>query len=95
MSHSNKWGFPLLTLSAYLRFWSVICYAVTIWLIFFETEVSGAVTLNPSINNDDLHPTGQRERRRSNVNQGRVYYHMGHMQTQTYPFLLYFTLRTS
>ncbi|KZP32438.1 hypothetical protein FIBSPDRAFT_723039 [Athelia psychrophila] len=34
----EKWGIPLLTLSTYLRFWSVICYAVTFWLIFFETE---------------------------------------------------------
>jgi MFS transporter, PAT family, solute carrier family 33 (acetyl-CoA transportor), member 1 len=33
-------GIPVLTLSAYLQFWSVICYCVTIWLIFFKKEVS-------------------------------------------------------
>ena len=41
MSHdSQKWGLPLLTLSAYLRFWSFICLAVTLWLVFIEKEVS-------------------------------------------------------
>lgn len=34
-----KWGVPHLTLSAYLRFWSVVCYAVTLWLVFFKKEV--------------------------------------------------------
>jgi len=34
----QKWGLPLLTLSTYLRFWSMICYVVTFWLVFFETE---------------------------------------------------------
>ncbi|KAG2023153.1 hypothetical protein CC2G_000840 [Coprinopsis cinerea AmutBmut pab1-1] len=33
-----KWGIPQLTISAYLRFWAVICYIVTIWLIFFKKE---------------------------------------------------------
>lgn len=35
---AHKWGIPVLTLSAYLRFWSVVCYCVTIWLIFFKKE---------------------------------------------------------
>ncbi|KDQ54907.1 hypothetical protein JAAARDRAFT_38023 [Jaapia argillacea MUCL 33604] len=35
---TSKWGLPLLTLSAYLKFWSVICFLVTLWLIFFKTE---------------------------------------------------------
>jgi len=34
----QKWGLPLLTLSTYLRFWSVVCFAVTLWLIFIEKE---------------------------------------------------------
>ncbi|TFK36781.1 acetyl-coenzyme A transporter 1-domain-containing protein [Crucibulum laeve] len=33
-----KWGVPHLTLSAYLRFWSIVCYAVTLWLLFFKKE---------------------------------------------------------
>ena len=37
---SQKWGLPLLTLSAYLRFWSFICLVVTLWLVFVEKEVS-------------------------------------------------------
>lgn len=36
---SMKWGIPQLTLSAHLRFWSVICFCVTIWLTFFQKEV--------------------------------------------------------
>ena len=36
---SEKWGIPLLSLSTYLRFWSVICFSVTIWLTFFQKEV--------------------------------------------------------
>uniref|UniRef100_A0A8H7YB05 MFS general substrate transporter n=1 Tax=Psilocybe cubensis TaxID=181762 RepID=A0A8H7YB05_PSICU len=35
---SLKWGVPHLTLSGYLRFWSVICFIVTLWLIFFKKE---------------------------------------------------------
>ncbi|KAM6498364.1 Acetyl-coenzyme A transporter 1 [Amanita muscaria] len=35
---AKKWGVPPLTLSAYLKFWSVICYAVTCWLTFFKKE---------------------------------------------------------
>ncbi|KAF8500425.1 acetyl-coenzyme A transporter 1-domain-containing protein [Russula emetica] len=35
---SKKWGIPLLSLSTYLRFWSVICFSVTIWLTFFQKE---------------------------------------------------------
>jgi hypothetical protein len=37
---SRKWGIPQLTLSAYLQFWSVVCYAVTLWLLFFKKEAS-------------------------------------------------------
>ncbi|KAG8820624.1 hypothetical protein FRC17_010103 [Serendipita sp. 399] len=33
-----KYGVPRLTLAAYLRFWSIICYAVTLWLLLFKKE---------------------------------------------------------
>lgn len=36
---SERWGIPVLSLSTYLRFWSIICFAVTIWLMFFQKEV--------------------------------------------------------
>lgn len=36
---SERWGLPLLTLSAYLKFWTVICYCVTLWLLFVKKEV--------------------------------------------------------
>jgi PAT family acetyl-CoA transporter-like MFS transporter 1 len=36
---SEKWGIPVLSLSTYLRFWSIICFSVTIWLTFFQKEV--------------------------------------------------------
>ena len=36
---SEKWGIPVLSLSTYLRFWSIICFTVTIWLTFFQKEV--------------------------------------------------------
>ncbi|KAF9015444.1 acetyl-coenzyme A transporter 1 [Cyathus striatus] len=35
---AEKWGVPRLTLSGYLRFWSIVCYAVTLWLLFFKKE---------------------------------------------------------
>ncbi|KAI0318800.1 MFS general substrate transporter [Amylostereum chailletii] len=35
---SEKWGIPRLMLGTYLRFWSVICFSVTIWLLFFQKE---------------------------------------------------------
>ncbi|KAF8746264.1 hypothetical protein AX14_000062 [Amanita brunnescens Koide BX004] len=35
---AKKWGVPQLTLGGYLRFWSIICYAVTCWLLFFKKE---------------------------------------------------------
>ncbi|KAJ7596762.1 acetyl-coenzyme A transporter 1-domain-containing protein [Mycena floridula] len=35
---AQKWGVPHLTLSGYLKFWSMICYSVTVWLIFFKKE---------------------------------------------------------
>ncbi|ETW87634.1 mfs acetyl-CoA transporter [Heterobasidion irregulare TC 32-1] len=35
---NEKWGVPHLGLGTYLRFWSVICFSVTIWLTFFQTE---------------------------------------------------------
>jgi PAT family acetyl-CoA transporter-like MFS transporter 1 len=31
-------GLPVLTLGAYLKFWSVICFSVTVWLVFFKKE---------------------------------------------------------
>jgi PAT family acetyl-CoA transporter-like MFS transporter 1 len=36
---SERWGIPVLSLSTYLRFWSIVCFAVTIWLTFFQKEV--------------------------------------------------------
>ncbi|KAK7468607.1 hypothetical protein VKT23_003111 [Stygiomarasmius scandens] len=35
---TDKWGIPHLTLSVYLKFWSVICYLVTLWLLIFKKE---------------------------------------------------------
>ncbi|TFY77270.1 hypothetical protein EWM64_g6739, partial [Hericium alpestre] len=35
---SEKWGMPHLSLSTYLRFWSLMCYGVTLWLVFFQKE---------------------------------------------------------
>ncbi|KAF8525237.1 MFS general substrate transporter [Hysterangium stoloniferum] len=35
---AKQWGTPRLTLSAYLTFWAIICYSVTVWLLFFKTE---------------------------------------------------------
>ncbi|CCA70174.1 related to putative acetyl-coenzyme A transporter [Serendipita indica DSM 11827] len=37
-SFAAKYGIPRLTLSAYLKFWCVVCYSVTVWLIFFKKE---------------------------------------------------------
>ncbi|KAG2044232.1 acetyl-coenzyme A transporter 1-domain-containing protein [Suillus americanus] len=34
----EKWGIPRLELSTYLRFCSLLCFGVTFWLTFFETE---------------------------------------------------------
>lgn len=33
-----RWGVPQLSLSGYLRFWSIVCYLVTFWLLFFKKE---------------------------------------------------------
>lgn len=33
----------MLSLSTYLRFWSVVCFAVTLYLIFVQKEVSVSV----------------------------------------------------
>lgn len=35
---AQKWGIPQLTLSGYLQFWGVVCYAVTLWLLIFKRE---------------------------------------------------------
>lgn len=35
---AHKWGLPQLTLGAYMKFWSIVCYCVTIWLTFFKKE---------------------------------------------------------
>jgi len=35
---ARKWGIPQLTLGTYLQFWSVVCYAVTLWLLIFKKE---------------------------------------------------------
>jgi hypothetical protein len=36
---AEKWGIPRLTLGTYLKFWTIICYGVTLWLLFFKKEV--------------------------------------------------------
>ncbi|KAF9569838.1 MFS general substrate transporter [Agrocybe pediades] len=41
---AQKWGVPHLTLSGYLRFWSIVCYLVTVWLIFFKKEDKEPIT---------------------------------------------------
>ncbi|KAI5832121.1 hypothetical protein K523DRAFT_268445 [Schizophyllum commune Tattone D] len=40
----NKWGLPQLTLDVYLKFWSLVCYLVTLWLLFFKKEDKEVVT---------------------------------------------------
>ncbi|KAI0294848.1 acetyl-coenzyme A transporter 1-domain-containing protein, partial [Multifurca ochricompacta] len=35
---SARWGTPILTLTAYLRFWGIVCFAVTMWLAFVQKE---------------------------------------------------------
>ncbi|GLB36522.1 putative acetyl-coenzyme A transporter 1 [Lyophyllum shimeji] len=35
---SAKWGIPHLSLATYLKFWSVVCYSVTLWLLLFKKE---------------------------------------------------------
>ncbi|TFK57682.1 hypothetical protein OE88DRAFT_1619970 [Heliocybe sulcata] len=37
---AERWGIPRLMLGTYLRFWSVVCYLVTIWLLFFKKEAT-------------------------------------------------------
>ncbi|KAJ7022070.1 acetyl-coenzyme A transporter 1-domain-containing protein [Mycena alexandri] len=41
---ATKWGVPHLTLSAYLKFWFVMSYAVSFWLLFFEKERKEALS---------------------------------------------------
>ncbi|KAG2062077.1 hypothetical protein BDR06DRAFT_946175 [Suillus hirtellus] len=43
---AEKWGIPRLELSTWLRFCSLLCFGVTFWLTFFETE--GSESLNGS-----------------------------------------------
>ncbi|KAF5312342.1 hypothetical protein D9619_003117 [Psilocybe cf. subviscida] len=33
-----KWGIPQLSLVTYLRFWSVVCFIVTLWVAIFKRE---------------------------------------------------------
>jgi len=35
---SARWGTPILTLSAYLRFFSAVCLCVTLWLVLVQKE---------------------------------------------------------
>ncbi|KAK0246401.1 acetyl-coenzyme A transporter 1-domain-containing protein [Armillaria nabsnona] len=35
---TDQWGLPHLSLSAYLKFWGVASYLVTMWLLFFKKE---------------------------------------------------------
>ncbi|KAJ7356882.1 acetyl-coenzyme A transporter 1-domain-containing protein [Mycena albidolilacea] len=41
---TTKWGVPHLTLSAYLKFWCVMSYAVSLWLLFFKKEKKEALS---------------------------------------------------
>ncbi|KAJ7071432.1 acetyl-coenzyme A transporter 1-domain-containing protein [Mycena amicta] len=41
---ATKWGVPHLTLSAYLKFWCVMSYAVSLWLLFMKKERKEALT---------------------------------------------------
>jgi Acetyl-coenzyme A transporter 1 len=42
--YSAKWGTPVLTLGTYLRFWSIVCFGVTMWLILVQKEVGFAIS---------------------------------------------------
>ncbi|KAG6866243.1 hypothetical protein C0991_006830 [Blastosporella zonata] len=44
-----NWGVPHLTLAAYLKFWSVVCYTVTLWLLFFKKEAKPVSEADMSI----------------------------------------------
>jgi hypothetical protein len=35
---SARWGTPILTLGTYLRFWSIVCFGVTLYLIIVQRE---------------------------------------------------------
>ncbi|KAH8120631.1 acetyl-coenzyme A transporter 1-domain-containing protein [Phellopilus nigrolimitatus] len=37
-SFAENWGIPVLSLSTYLRFWTVVSYSITLWLIFVKKE---------------------------------------------------------
>lgn len=41
-----RWGTPRLSLDTYLRFWALLCYAVTIWLTLFQKEVRTVVLMS-------------------------------------------------
>ncbi|KAJ7630499.1 acetyl-coenzyme A transporter 1-domain-containing protein [Roridomyces roridus] len=41
---ATKWGVPHLTLSAYLKFWSVMSYVVSLWLLAFKKERKEALS---------------------------------------------------
>jgi hypothetical protein len=55
---SQKWGTPLLPLSTYLRFWSVVCFSVTIWLTFFNKEVGTCIAHVHAIDLSNLSAKG-------------------------------------
>jgi MFS transporter, PAT family, solute carrier family 33 (acetyl-CoA transportor), member 1 len=52
--HSAKWGTPVLTIGAYLRFWSIVCFGVTMWLIFVQKEVGFAISSRARQANNSL-----------------------------------------
>ncbi|KAN0116511.1 MFS general substrate transporter [Russula decolorans] len=41
---SARWGTPILTLGAYLRFWSIACFGVTSWLVLVQNERKEALS---------------------------------------------------
>ncbi|KAL5495648.1 hypothetical protein ACEPAI_1111 [Sanghuangporus weigelae] len=45
---ASKYGFPVLSLSSYLKFWTVVCYSVTVWLLFAKKEDK------PSADDEDM-----------------------------------------
>lgn len=57
-SSSEKWGVPHLTLSGYLRFWSIACYLVTFWLLFFKKEVPNCPFNPPVLGTESIRNIG-------------------------------------
>lgn len=48
---TQSWGVPHLTLSSYLKFWGIVCYAVTFGLLFLKKEVCTLPLMYPALLN--------------------------------------------